>query len=158
MKLKSAIILSVSLFWSGCGSDLSPNANRRSNAANNAVNENVAAANSQNQNDSSGGKLILSGISKTETYPCNGREVEIEEPTTTSKYTLTGECSKLTVDGVSNQIKIDKVGEIVVAGVSNRIVYGEGIGGKKPKITKGGTSTSVESLKERQEKEKAESK
>ena len=77
---------------------------------------------------------------------------------TASRYTLTGECKKLVVDGVSNVINVEKVGEIVVSGTSNKVFYTEGLNGKKPKITKNGTSTSVESKKSLEEKEKSETK
>jgi hypothetical protein len=64
----------------------------------------------------------------------------------------------VTVDGVSNEVKVEKVGEIVVKGTSNKVAYGEGLGGKKPKISKSGTSTSVDSLKALEEKKQVESK
>lgn len=89
--------------------------------------------------------LILSEVSDFQTIPCNNREIEITEDATASNYKLTGECKKITVAGVSNKVTVDKVGEIVVSGSSNKVVYGEGLDGKKPKITKTGISTSVDS-------------
>lgn len=102
--------------------------------------------------------LILSNTSEFKTIPCNGREIEILKDATSNTFKLTGECKKITVDGVSNEITVDKVGEIVVTGTSNKVIYGEGIDGKKPKISKSGISTSVDSmqtLKDKKEKEAA---
>lgn len=173
MKLKVIIFLTGALFLPACGYELpkmansadnstnstaNQNAKTQSNQANNAVNAGTADKNANStasQTDSGnagGGKLVLSGSSESATHACNGREVEIKESATANRYILTGECKKISVDGVSNTINVEKVGEIVVNGVSNRVVYDEGIGGKKPKITKGGTSTFVESRAEVEKK------
>lgn len=120
------------------------------NQSNNAVNaestnKNAGAGNSKSADGETGEtKLILSGSGESATYPCNGREVEVDESVTASNYILTGECKKLMVDGVTVTVKVEKVGEIIVTGVSNKVIYGEGIGGRKPKITKSGPSTLVE--------------
>ncbi len=98
-----------------------------------------------------GGTLVLSGTSESLTIPCNQREVELDEDTTANTYTLTGECKKLLVDGVSNRIYVDKVGEIEVLGASNKVYYGEGLDGKAPKIRKKGTSLIVEKQKAKEE-------
>lgn len=153
MKLKIFIVLIAGLHLQACASEpvnTAKNANNQ-NANSNTVKTAPANVNAGNAN---GGDttLMLNDISKTATIPCNGREVEIEEPTTTSNYTFTGECKKLIVDGVSNQVTVEKVGEIVVMGVSNKVFYGEGLDGKKPKITKNGVSVIVQS---QAEKEKA---
>ncbi|MDQ3798028.1 MAG: DUF3060 domain-containing protein [Acidobacteriota bacterium] len=166
MKSKLLIFLIGGLIWSACGHH-SPETNPAQNSANsesqtsrnsknqsNQADKNTGAANSNQENGGDdGGKLILTGTSQSATYPCNGREVEIDEDTTTGKYTLTGECGKLTVDGVSNVVRVEKVGEIVVKGVSNKVIYVEGIGGRKPKITNTGTSTSAESKAEAEKRE-----
>jgi len=105
--------------------------------------------------------LILSEVSDNKTVPCNNREIEISEDSTASNYKLTGECKKVTVAGVSNKVTVEKVGEIVVSGSSNKVVYGEGLDGKKPKITKTGVGTAVDSqkdLKEKNDKEAANAK
>ena len=172
MKLKLLFFLIGGLFWAGCGYELpktpetnsaaqtNQNAKNQSNETKDGINAETinkkdGAAVSKEEN---GEKLILSGTGETSTYPCNGREVEIEEAATANNYTLTGECKKLTVAGVSNKITVEKVGEIVAAGISNKVTYGEGIGGKRPKISKSGTSTSVESIKSQEEKKQAENK
>lgn len=158
-----AILLTGCLFFAGCGYELrqpansiaqtNQNANRQSDTTGSAVNSESKLANSKAETGDTGdGKLILSGTGDAVSYPCNGREVEIVEDATANTYTLTGECKKLTVRGVSNKINVEKVGEIVVDGISNKVVYTEGIGGKPPKIKKSGTSTSVESQKSVEEK------
>lgn len=91
--------------------------------------------------------LILTETGEYQTIPCNNREIEVSEDSTASNFKLTGECKKVTVAGVSNKITVEKVGEIVVSGSSNKVIYGEGLEGKKPKITKTGVSTSVETMK-----------
>ena len=79
---------------------------------------------------------------ETAAYKCNGKEVEVGG--TANIVNLTGECKKVTVAGVSNKVNVEKVGEINVSGISNKVTYGEGMNGKKPKISKSGTSTSVD--------------
>lgn len=102
--------------------------------------------------------LILSDTGDFKAIPCNNREIEITEDTTSSTYKLAGECKKITVDGVSNRVTVEKVGEIIVNGTSNSVIYGEGIDGKIPKITKTGISTSVDSMQAVNKKKEAESK
>ncbi len=165
MKSKATLFLLGGLFLSGCGYELpktgnaadnsaaaiNRNANNQTGGADNApqTNKNSAAANSKTAEVvAEETTLILSGSGESATHPCNGREVEIEESVTASNYTLTGECKKVSVDGVTVTVNVEKVGEIVVKGISNRVIYGEGIGGKKPKITKSGTSTFAETKAE----------
>jgi hypothetical protein len=173
MKLKT-LFLFGSLFLASCGYELPKTAENANNSRNSAsqndrnannqsaeikteINKEGAASNSKSE---IGGdeKLILNGTGETASYPCNGREVEIGEEATANVYTLTGECKKLTVGGVSNKITVERVGEIVARGISNKVTYGEGIGGKQPKISKSGPSTSVESKKAQEEKKQAEDK
>jgi outer membrane lipopolysaccharide assembly protein LptE/RlpB len=175
MKLKAIVFLLGALLLSACGYELpkagntadtstnsavltNQNTNNQSNSLVNAeqVNKNAGATNSKTANGNTGEtKLVLIGSGESTTYPCNGREVEIEETATAISYTFTGECKKITVNGVSVTANVDRVGEIVVTGVSNKVIYGEGIGGKKPKITKSGTSTFAETKAEA-EKRKSE--
>jgi len=173
MKLKATIFLLGGLFWTGCGYELPKTANAADNSANsaaqvnrNANNQSGSAINAGQSNKdaatadskTAGGnaeeeKLILTSSGESTTFPCNGREVEVDESVTASTYTLTGECKKLTVDGVTVTVNVEKVGEIVVTGVSNKVIYGEGIKGKKPKITKSGPSVTVESKAEAEKRE-----
>jgi hypothetical protein len=156
MKLKLTLFLAAGLFLQACGYKL-PESSSGANASSNSANRNAGNAQNSNANVSSAIEnsnksvsnnesadsqtpLILSGGEGTN-FPCNGREVEIEESTTANNYIFTGECKKLTVDGVSNTVNVEKVGEIVVKGTSNKVIYGEGISGKKPKISKSGVST-----------------
>ncbi len=160
------------LLWTACGYELPKTTNTADNSTNFAAatnqnaknqsnylinaeqaNKNAGAANSKTADGNAGEtKLVLIGSGESTTYPCNGREVEVEESATAISYTFTGECKKITVDGVSVTVNVEKVGEIVVKGVSNKVIYGEGIGGKKPKITKSGTSTSAETKAEAEKK------
>lgn len=168
MRAKVLIFFIAALFLSACGYELPKTQNGADNSANsqnranqNANNpsnstKNANASNSANPGSNGGNgdaKLILSGTSESRSLACEGREVEIEEEATAGKYTLTGECKKITVDGVSNEVTVEKVGEIVLKGTSNKVVYVEGIGGKKPKITNTGVSTSAESKKSVEEKQ-----
>ena len=102
--------------------------------------------------------LILSEASDYKSFPCNGREIEILKEATSSTFNVSGECKKITVDGVANNVTVEKVGEIVVRGTSNKVTYSEGLEGKKPKIDKTGISNSVDSSKAVKEKKVAESK
>lgn len=172
MKFKLLFFLIAGMYLFGCNyefSNSSENAgnssnsdNRGNQAARSESNDVKTAANAAASNktgekveNSEGGKLVLSDTGKVAVYPCNGREVEIEEPATANDYTLTGECKKLTVNGVSNKIKVDKVGAISVTGVSNKIAYGEGLNNQKPPIKKSGTDNSVETVKSQEEKKEA---
>jgi hypothetical protein len=134
-------------------------------AVNSANSETQASRNSKNQSNQQqngsnddGGKLILTGTSQSARYPCNGREVEIDADTTAGKYDFTGECKKLVVDGVASTVWVEKVGEIVVKGVSNKVIYGEGLDGKKPKITKNEATTATVQSKAEAEKKEAQAK
>ena len=172
MNSKAIVFLLGGLLLSGCGYELpkagnaadtstnsavlvNQNTNTQSNNIFNAeqVNKNAGATNSKTGGSDTGEtKLVLTGSGESTTHPCNGREVEIGDSATAINYTFTGECKKITVDGVSVTVNVEKVGEIVVRGVSNRVIYGEGIGGKKPKITKSGTSTFAETKAEAEKK------
>lgn len=163
-------ILLIAAFVSGCDYEFKKPAETNSssvntvasenkaNAGNEAVNSTSAEKSSESANSNTSGtategeKLVLSSTAAYETIPCMGREVEITEEATANNYVFTGECKKLTVDGVSNKITVEKVGEIVVTGISNKVAYGEGLGGKKPKIKTSGKSTIVETIKSRDEK------
>ncbi len=145
MKLSIIILSIITIIFTGCGTDQTDISNVKVNANvtdNTAFNDNSNAV--KPAETAEGGVLVLSGSGKSENYTCNGREVEVEESTTANKFILTGECKKLTVDGVSNKVYVDRVGEIVVSGTSNKVYYGEGPDGGKPKITKNGTSLIVE--------------
>ncbi len=169
MKSKFLVFLMIGLFLSGCnykfsettqieenGNVSNARTNQNSNNQINAANAGNSAANSKPEIINSSEPLILSGTSEGGTFPCGGREVEIGSEATANSYTLTGECKKLTVDGVSNTVNVEKVGEISVAGTSNKVVYGEGLNGKNPKIKKSGVSTSVDSKKSIEEKKSKE--
>ncbi len=169
MKSKFLVLLIVGLFLSGCdykftetpqteanGNVSNSQTNQNSNIRTNAANADKSAANSKAETINSSEPLILSGTSEGGSFPCGGREVEVVSDATANSYTLTGECKKLTVDGVSNTINVEKVGEISVTGISNKVIYGEGLNGKNPKIKKSGTSTSVDSKKSIEEKKNRE--
>jgi hypothetical protein len=166
LRSKAFIFFAGCLFLlAGCGYELpkatnggvsAPQTNQ--NAAGQSANRNAVPTVREETDAGGEGKLILSGTSETRNFPCQNREVEVLEEATANSYNLTGECKKVTVDGVSNEVKVEKVGEIVVKGTSNKVAYGEGLGGKKPKISKSGTSTSVDSLKALEEKKQVESK
>ncbi len=170
MKSKFLIIFLSGLFLFGCDYEFreKPQVNENANTAqgnqtaNNQTytggNSDKTAGNSNSAELDPNTPLILAGTSEIRTIPCGGREVEVVEDSTANSYTLTGECKKLTVDGVSNKINVEKVGEISVKGTSNEVTYSEGIDGNKPKITKTGVSTEVFSLKELEKKKAAESK
>jgi hypothetical protein len=164
LKLKVFIILILGFVISGCNYKLREPVKTSGNASTASANNKedyTSADTAKSGNTISGadetidGKLVLSSTGASATYPCKGREVEIGEDATANTLTLTGECKKLIVDGVSNSVFVEKVGEIVVTGTSNKVIYGEGIGGKQPKISKSGTSTSVESKKAAEEKKQA---
>ena len=170
MKLKFLIFTIIGLLLSGCDYKLSETpqtgengnisnsrTNQNSNNQTNAANADKNAANSKPETINSSEPLILSGTSEGGNFPCGGREVEIVPEATANSYTLTGECKKLTVDGVSNTVKVEKVGEISVTGTSNKVIYGEGLNGKNPKIKKSGVSTSVDSKKSIEDKKNRES-
>lgn len=168
MKSKLLILLIAGLIFSGCDYKFSETPKdeenstvsniKVSNQSNNnsiAIETNKTASNSASKTEAEStdtSNLILAGTSENATFPCSGREVEIGNDATANTYNFTGECKKITVDGVSNTVNVEKVGEISVKGISNKVIYGEGIGGKKPKITKDGPSTSVDSKKSIEEK------
>ena len=143
MKAKLLLFIAAGLFLAACSTDES--------AKNQNANANANKASASQPIDSSV-PLILSGTSDASKIPCGGREVEIDETATANDYTLTGECKKITVDGVSNTVTAEKVGEIIVKGSSNKVTYVEGLDGKKPKIKNTGVSSTVDSKKSLDEK------
>lgn len=143
MKAKLLLFVLIGLFLTACGSD--------ETAKNQNANANTNKSNAAPPIDSSV-PLILSGTSEASKIPCGGREVEIDETATANDYTLTGECKKITVDGVSNSVTAEKVGEIIVKGSSNKVIYVEGPDGKKPKIKNTGVSSTVDTKKSLEEK------
>lgn len=170
MKSKFLVLIIIGLFLSGCdykfsetpqteanGNVSNSQTNQNSNNQMNAANVDKSAANSKAETINSSEPLILSGTSEGGSFLCGGREVEIVSDATANSYTLTGECKKLTVDGVSNTVNVEKVGEISVTGISNKVIYDEGLNGKKPKIKTSGTSTSIDSKKSIEEKKNRES-
>ncbi len=165
-------ILSIALLFAaftGCDYEFK-NTPQAENNANNASNQNrsvestpVANSNASNSSVSTNSgdvsedaKLVISSTSENTTIPCGGREVEFTSDATANNIKFTGECKKIVVDGVSNKITVEKVGEISVKGVSNQVLYEEGVDGKKPKITKIGKSALVDTIKSAAEKEKLE--
>lgn len=163
MKSKLLIILIGGLFLAGCDYQFketpqtesnSPinSANKNTNAQTSAAGTNQADVTSPVKDENGTDPLILTGTSESRTIPCNDRTVEVVENATANSYTLTGSCKKLTVDGVSNKVSVEKVGEISVKGTSNKVTYVEGLDGKKPKITKSGVSTAVDSMKDLEKK------
>ena len=175
LKLKLSFFFVFCIFASGCGYELpeKPIVDENAATTNQTANKQNAPANGQNgetpagnsqvaananakNNGPGGGTLVLSATAENATYPCNQGSVEIDESATANDYKFTGECKKITVKGVSNKIFVEKVGEIEVSGISNKISYGEGIDGKKPKIKTSGKSTVVETKKEQDERKAAE--
>lgn len=150
MKFYLLLLVLVCLFFSGCNYNVPQNPVVEENA--NTKPQKSEAQLEAERKLLTDDPLILSEVSDYKTIPCNNREIEISEDATSSSYKLTGECKKVTVAGVSNKVTVDKVGEIVVSGSSNKVIYGEGSDGKKPKITKSGVSTSVDSAKSLNEK------
>lgn len=162
MKLKLFVFLSVMLFISGCNYEFTETPQKVENTnsvekekedilkpaedtkttADNSISENKNGVEENAANTDEGGTLFLDGSSEVFAFPCNGREVEVGG--TANIVNLSGECKKLIVAGVSNKVNVEKVGEINVDGVSNKVTYVEGMDGKKPKISKKGTSTSVD--------------
>ena len=147
MKAKLLLFVLIGLFLNACGND--------ETAKNQNANTNANKPNATPTIDSNV-PLILTGTSDSSKIPCGGRVVEIDETATANDYTLTGECKKITVDGVSNSVTAEKVGEIVVKGSSNKVVYVEGLDGKKPKISNTGVSTTVDTKKSLEDKKSKE--
>ncbi len=154
MKLKLLFFVIGGLFLSGCNYNM-PREIVVENTNNLNVNKEPSEAEKKLLTDD---PLMLSETSDFKTIPCNGREIEVSEDATANNFKLTGECKKITVDGVSNTVTVEKVGEIIVKGTSNKVTYGEEIDGKKPKITKTGVSTSVDSMQSVKDKKEAENK
>lgn len=150
MKQKVFLFLAGVLLLANCSAEQPKNANIQAN-------QNVAGQANINPN-LVGDKLVFSGTGESVITQCDGREVEVTPDATSSSYTLRGECKKITVDGVSIDVTAEKVGEIVVKGTSVNLTYGEGLGGKKPKISKTGVSNVVQSKKDYDEKQAKEAK
>lgn len=153
MKINTVILLAIAFILAGCNYELReiPKANEntetaQSNIETNAETDKKIGGMSQNSTEDDGiegGELLISDTGTNAAYPCKNREVELDKDTTSNRITLTGICKKLVVDGVANEVSVEKVGQIVVRGISNKVIYESGIGGGKPKISVSGTSTSA---------------
>jgi hypothetical protein len=154
MKFSLILLILICVFFSGCYYNKLKETVvvENTNAGIQKTQEQIDAENRLLTED----PLILSSTSDLKTIPCNNREIEITNDATSNNFRLTGECKKVTVDGVANDVKVEKVAEIIVKGTSNKVSYGEGVDGKKPKITKTGISTSVDSMPSLKEKKEAE--
>jgi hypothetical protein len=156
MKFNLILLVLICVFFAGCYYNKLKEVvvEENTNAANRKTQAQIDAENRLLTED----PLIFSEASDYKSFPCNGREIEIVKEATSNTFKISGECKKLTVDGVANNVTVEKVGEIVVRGTSNKVTYGEGLEGKKPKIDKTGISNTVDSLKTVNEKKKAETK
>ncbi|MCB1025016.1 MAG: DUF3060 domain-containing protein [Acidobacteria bacterium] len=143
----AAILLAATFLLSGCSTEPTTTKNSEDNSNTNEA---------ESSTPEIGGTLVLSDTGKFETIACRERDVEIDQESTANTYTFTGECKTLKVDGVSNKIFVEKVGEIEAKGISNKIYYKSGIDSEKPKIKKEGTSTIVEQEKDADKGEKKE--
>lgn len=151
MKFYLFLMFLVCLFFVGCNYNIPQNPVVEENT--NTTPQKSEAQLAEEKRLQTEDPLILSEVSDYKTIPCNNREIEISEDSTASNYKLTGECKKVTVAGVSNKVTVDKVGEIIVSGSSNKVVYGEGLDSKKPKITNTGVSTAVNSAQDLKNKQ-----
>lgn len=152
--LKTVLIFLTFIFaLSGCNYELRETPKTAANSANtensaNAENPGKSASNiAPEEIDAEaveGGELLITDTGRQSEIECLNREVEFDKDTTSNQIYFKGTCKKITVDGVANKITVEEVGQIIVKGVSNRVVYESGIGGGKPKIQVSGISTSAE--------------
>lgn len=146
------VILILAFAFSGCNYKLREIPKSNANSETSQANTEIPASDGKTADTSGtetaddgleGGELLISDTGINATYDCKNREVELDKDTTANSVTLTGTCKKVTVDGVSNKVFVEQVGQIIVRGVSNKVVYESGIGGGEPKISVSGTSTSA---------------
>jgi hypothetical protein len=105
-----------------------------------------------------GGEFLITEVGKMINHTCNNSTLELDKDTTSNTVNVRGICRKIIVDGVSNNVFAEEVGEIVVRGISNKVIYKKGIGGGKPKISVTGTSTSAKQAEPKAEPEDEERK
>jgi len=102
MKSKVLILIINALFLSGCGYELpktadnstnsqtNGNAKNQSNETKNLVNAEKVDKNgatiTKEGTEGDGAKLVLSGTGESATYPCHGREIEVEESNSQQIY------------------------------------------------------------------------
>jgi hypothetical protein len=58
--------------------------------------------------------------------------------------TVTGECGSVTVSGSTNKVTVEATARIQVSGIENTVRWQRELGGKPPKIQKGGVDNKVE--------------
>ncbi len=159
-------ILALALFSFGCNYELREIPKSKENTSSSQSNTTSDKSETKDTTTSDkpveddgveGGTLLFSDTGVSNSYPCKKREVEFDKDSTANVITLTGECKKITVDGVSNKVFVEKVGQIIVRGISNKVTYESGIGGGKPKISVSGTSTSAKQKETVSPKEGSES-
>jgi Protein of unknown function (DUF3060) len=101
--------------------------------------------------------------SQTIAHDC-AKDPEVSISSSSSTFTLTGACTKVTVVGASNQITIESsekvavtgsdnevhvvaTNKIAVVGTSNQVTWKKALKGKKPKISKTGVANKVSQAK-----------
>jgi hypothetical protein len=87
-------------------------------------------------------KTIERNVSRAvETIECDGSVVTITGES--NKLTFIGECTALEITGSKNEIWVENVGSIEIRGMSNEVVWSEGIGGKPPKVDDNGARNKI---------------
>ncbi len=86
-------------------------------------------------------KISISGVREETTTECDGKTVTVSG--TSNIVTLIGNCPRVIVSGVSNQISIEKTDRITVSGSGNNITYKSAIKAKYARISKSGVNNKV---------------
>jgi hypothetical protein len=84
----------------------------------------------------------FSGVSTKASHACTAGEA-ITVSGTSQKINLSGACGALTVQGVSNIVRVQQVESIQADGMRNTVQYGSTGSGAKPRISVQGVSTTV---------------
>ena len=102
---------------------------------------------------------VLNDSNAKATHDCGKQPVVVVNASTVD-LTLTGKCTKvsvngghvklgaesidaLTVNGAENMVVVDALGKVSLTGAGNRVTWKTAIGGKKPKISDLGTDDQV---------------
>jgi hypothetical protein len=85
--------------------------------------------------------VLREGAGMTQTIECRGRSFMVNGSSNT--FTLLGECPSVSINGMSNTIKVETVGSIDVDGMSNTVIWESAISGSKPRVQTDGIQNSV---------------
>lgn len=88
---------------------------------------------------------VVSGNGARQTFKCDAQTFEVAGNQNT--ITLTGTCTKVSVKGDKNTVKLETVGQITVEGKNNTVTWRKALKGRVPAIKSTGSGNVIKITK-----------